>query len=639
MFNTQSEAQQYAANLMPSKLVALCNKLDNAYYNKTPIVRDSIYDIIREVAIARQGESKLIADYLKKVGHKPTREFVTLPHRMPSLDKIKPGNGSVAKWVIGKKRLVILDKFDGVAGLLVYERGQLPDLYSRGTDDEGQNINRLRTHLDIPKTLNVQIAVRGEIIIPEALFKSKYLGEKGELGKYSNPRSMVIGLTGKLKGDVSAVKDFHYVAYQIKGSKLKPSDQIEKLKALGFNVPKYVTASNINDETLSAYLAKRRKASHYEIDGLVIHNDTPTSEEEYGNPKNSISFKVNTSDEMVEAVVTSVTWNVSKNGRINPQVNIVPIKTKGVTISNLTGHNAFFIAHGYTYKDRAKYNKAMPIGKGAVLLITRSGDVIPKIESVVIPVKKPNMPTIQYEYDENGVFIYTVDDSQDTQTTIKQLSHFFTTLDVEGLKEANVKVLVENGYTTIPDILAMDKDDFFALPRFQDTLATKLYTNIKTAIKNCSIEQFADASGVFGIGIGTRRCKVIFDAYPDILHYTIKQARSLIIELPGFKDATTESFLSGVKEFKALIKETGITFKAKPKVGLHYSNINVCFTGIRSKEAEALITKGGGTVSSSVTKNTNLVVTKDVGGDSDKLKKARSLGITIITLDTLLKLK
>ena len=497
---------------------------------------------------------------------------------------------------------------------------------------KGQVMNRIRPHLDIPATVPYKkLAVRGEILMPEAVFNSKYADA------FENPRNMVIGLTGRLKGDTGAARDLHFLAYEIKNSGLKPSEQLATLKKLGFKVPYYEVVKSINDKMLTSYLAARKKSSNYEIDGIVVHRNVVSKELATGNPKNSIAFKVNTTDEMVEAEVLGVTWEVSQYARINPQINIVPIRVKGVTISNVTGHNAFFIVHGYKYADASKFSgtKDLPVGKGAIILLTRSGDVIPKVERVLVPARKPALPTTPYKWDENQVFIYAADKSSSRQIRIKQLTSFFSTIGVEGLKEATVTTLVEAGYTTIPDVLKMTKQDFLELPRTQERTAEKLLQNIKEAVENAGIETLADASGAFGSGLGERRAKVVFDAYPNILKVEAGQATKLIMALPGFSEKTTEQFIGGMQKFSDFLTKIGYKPKARPKIaatGSRLSGQHICFTGIRSKSAEDFIKQNGGEVLTTVTKACTMLVVKDLSSASDKMTKAQALKLPILTL-------
>lgn len=630
MFDSQQEAQSYAQQLTPKALVALLSKLDDAYYTKTAsLTRDVYYDIIREVAVARQGESKTIVEYLKKVGFKPKRNFVDLPYRMPSLNKIKPGNGSVQKWAGDCTEFVLIDKEDAISTLLDYKSLNLPNLYTRGTDDEGQNINRIRTHLSIPNSLPYKkIGIRGETIMPEALFNELYAD------KFENARNMVIGLTGRLKGDISAAKNLHFLAYEIKGLSQKPSDQLALLKKLGFKVPDYKIVTSINDDMLVAYLAERRRLSPYEIDGIVIHKNIISKEAASGNPKNSISFKTNTAEDTVEATVLNVTWKVSKLGKINPQVNIKPVRLKGVTISNLTGHNAFFITHGYGYNERKAYvgKKDRPIGEGAILQIVRSGDVIPKIEYVLKPAQEPLMPDVPYRWDERGIAIRVADSSNNKKIRVKKLTHFFTTLKVEGLKEANIQVLVDNGFDSFIKIISMTLDDFLTLPRTKETKATKLHTNIKNAIATATIEQLADATGVFGAGMGTRRCKLIFDEYPDILQYKSTKATRLVMGIKGFDTKTCEPFVEGMPKFAAFLNKIKFVNKPKQMISKQCADWNVCFTGVRSAIAEEYITSNGGKIASGVTSNTTMLIVKSLSDSSSKIIKVQSLNVPILTL-------
>ena len=240
------------------------------------------------------------------------------------------------------------------------------------------------------------------------------------------------------------------------------------------------------------------------------------------------------------------------------------------------------------------------------------------------------MPTVDYEWSENGVAIYATGDESDDNINIKKLVHFFTTLEVEGLKEANIKLLFDNGYTDPHLILTMTKAELLALPRIQETMAAKLFANIKKCL-NVPIHKLADASGIFGEGMGERRAKLVFDAFPNVLTMPKSEAYASIMKLTGFDTKTTTKFVSGLTEFASFCK----LIKYKPPVTVAKGNtlqISVCFTGIRNKNVEAHIESNGGKVASGVAKGLTVLVAKNVNENSAKLIKARSLNVPIMTM-------
>ena len=181
----------------------------------------------------------------------------------------------------------------------------------------------------------------------------------------------------------------------------------------------------------------------YEIDGIIVADDNihPRTS---GNPKHAFAFKMVLSDQVAEAHVVDVLWSPSKDGYLKPRVQIVPVKL-GVTITYVTGFNGSFI----------ETNK---IGIGAVIMLVRSGDVIPYIKSVSVPAEKPKMPDIKYIWNETHVDIMLKDKSQDSTVLEKNITGFFKGLEVDGLG-GNVTKIVNAGFDSIPKVLHMSKDD------------------------------------------------------------------------------------------------------------------------------------------------------------------------------------
>ncbi len=629
MFRNRKQAVDYAESLNDRKLVELLNKADKAYYNSdTTIMDDTYYDLIREEASTRT--SPLVKEYLKKVGHAPPKRVeVKLPCPMPSQDKIKPGDGSVDKFKKpAPKQWVLMDKLDGVSLLIAYVANKLPKIYTRGETTTGQDVTRLLPHLKIPKKLSESMNVRAEILVSRSSFESMFSKESG--GDYENARNMVIGVVGRLK-DNSTAKHFDVVCYEIKGQKLTPSQQLKRLDSLGFEVPEYKIVSEIDDSTLTQYLAKRRKNSTYDIDGLIVAKDILYNDSEK-NPSHSKAFKVNTSQ---ETEVVDIEWRASRHGKIVPRIHVSPLRIGGVTIKHVTGHNAYFIVHGHRYRDKKEFagKPAKPIGIGSKVLLSRSGDVIPHITEV-LTAKPPKMPDTPYSWDENRVEIYVSNNESRDVIKLKRIAHFFSVLGVDDLGESRVKQLIDSGCPNAVSILNITVADLMKLPGFQETLARKLVSNIKKAREEASLSKWAAASGIFGQGMGERRAEMVFSVYPDVYRDPIEKARKLILQLPNFSDTTTNQFVEGLETFAKFlkaIKYTG-TVSEKPK-GTKLSGKSFVFTGFRNSEWEKAITQNGGSIASSVNKTTTALVAKDLSSSSSKFTKAKQLGVPILTKD------
>jgi DNA ligase (NAD+) len=636
--STLKELQEFARSLPDKELLALLQKADVAYHDVgNSIMSDPQYDVLREEAERRAKKKALFAEYVQKTGVTPSREEVTLPYFMPSLDKGKPDTGKIAKFAARhkSKQHVVSDKLDGVSLLLVYHKGRKVQVFTRGDATSGQNVTRIAPYLNIPQVLNVDIAVRAEILIAKSKFDQHF--DRANGGRYNDARGATVGLVNTIRGDKSPLRHFDVFAYEIKSGHMKPSEQLMLLKKLGFKVVPYVILKTIDDNILSNLYEQRKAASVYAMDGLVVKHDV--YEESTPNmPKLAIAFKRNILANMRDVPVTFIEWRVSKHSQLVPRIHIEPTRIGNVTVTHVSGRNAFFITHGYNY-DESALPKARPIGKGAILRVVRSGDVIPHIVEVVKPAKKPDMPTVPYKLDANEVRAYLADDGktdnskQKEAIRLRQLVHFFSTLGVEGLKAARLKLLMDHGHDTMLNILNITVDELLELPGIQEKTATKLVTSLRDALANATLPMLASATGAFGAGMGEERTKVVFDAYPDILSSkeTPQQLYRKIIQLHGFKETTTQQFIKGLPLFREFVKAIGFKVKAPKSTGSKFKGMVVVFTGFRNKLWEQLIKEQGGSYSNSLTKATTLLVIKDGSAGSSKIDKAREQGIPIMT--------
>ena len=209
----------------------------------------------------------------------------------------------------------------------------------------------------------------------------------------------------------------------------------------------------------------------YEIDGIIVR-ENKYANPQTTNPKNAFAFKMILADQVVETKVLEVEWNASKNGYLKPTIKVETCSIGGVTIQRATGFNGKFIQdHG--------------IGPGAVVLLIRSGDVIPHISKVLQSVA-PQLPSNPYNWTSTGVDIVLQNASKDSQVIGKQLLAFFQGMEVEGIGPGIISRFVGNGYDTIEKILAMTVEDIKELEGFQEKSAKKVYSSIHQQIKSVS---------------------------------------------------------------------------------------------------------------------------------------------------------
>ena len=614
------------------ELSALIRAANDAYYcNQAPLMTDNEYDVLREYTIER-----FPANIAANEGHTQCaateKNKVKLPYEMWSMDKIKPDTNALVKWMQTYSGPYVLScKLDGVSGLYSTE-GPAPKLYTRGNGLVGQDISHFLPYFNLPKVKD--ITLRGEFIIKKELFETKYAGE------FANPRNFVAGVINQKKPDPQKAGDLDFVAYEVLKPILKPSAQMDFLggfrppttNELGVIIPptaykvvEYLTSPTISNELLSEVLVKWRAEYAYEIDGVICINDA-LYPRQTGNPAHAFAFKMVLSEQIAEAKVVGVIWTASKDGYLKPRVQIEPVKLSGVKIEYATGFNAKFIEE----------NK---IGVGALIRLMRSGDVIPHIISVVQPAEQAQMPTVPYIWNSTHVDIMLQNKADDVTVLEKNITLFFSSIEVDGLGAGNVKKIMAAGFKTVPRILAMTAVDFLSVDGFKEKTATKIKESIAVQVQKASLAELMHATNLFGRGFGTKKFQLILAAVPNIL--TLPPAEGIIkaTAVEGMAKKTAEQFVTQIPAFLAFLTEANLLYKLQqqpvatvlkntghPLYGKQY-----VITGFRDKVLQEKLAAVGAEQGSAVRKNTFVVLVKDLAEENTKVAEAKKIGIPIMT--------
>ncbi len=616
-------------------------KLANHFYYGTgePIVSDSVYDKIEEILKERSPNNKVWKEIRNAADGE--KEKVKLPYWMGSMDKIKPGKEQVEKWSIKYPGdYVLSEKLDGMSFLMTVKFDDMSKneikLYTRGDGTYGQDITSLLKYVKYPsmkklsETKEDQYVFRGELIISRQKYDEKYKDIK------TDPRSMVAGLMNSKYADPEELKDLDLVVYEvIYPENIKPYDQFKIVHEFGFKTPRYelIKTKKITEEILMKTLPEWKKESKYEIDGLIITQNQIHERNEDGNPDYSRAFKMDLDEQRGIGEVEEILWEVSRHGKIIPRIQIKSIKIGLVTIQKATAFNA-------------KYIMDHNLGPGAIVKIIRSGDVIPYIESVVKEAPNgPSMPDVKYKWHPGGYDIYIDkddDEGEDSEIEIKQLIYFMTTLEADGISSSTIKRYYEAGYKTIKDILGMTEDNLLELPSTQEKLAKKQYKVLQEIKRGKhSLDKLMAASGVFGLGFGAKKAKMIIDVYPDIL--SRKVTKISIIDINGFEEKTADLFIKGLSKFKTWLEENELNYLVPSEDnegisrGNKLTNMIIVMTGFRDKELEKLIESEGGTNTNSISSKTTILLAKDVNEGGSKIEKAKKLKIPIMTVEEFLE--
>ena len=607
---------QFLQKQTEDQLVEILEKTNKAYRNKKPLISDNEYDIIRDYVEENYPTNPI----LHQIGAPVEKNKVTLPYFMGSMDKIKPDTNALENWKNKYKGPYVLScKLDGVSGLFTVIDGE-KKLYTRGDGKVGQDVSHLIPHIkSLPNTLDV--VVRGEFIIDRNVFQDKYAND------FANPRNMVSGIMNSKKVD-KRIQDLDFVAYELIEPEVIPSYQMKMLSKDKFITVQHVIQKDITNEMLSSYLVDWRTNYKYETDGVIVTNDLVYPRKE-GNPPHSFAFKMVLSEQIAEAKVVDVIWTISKSGYIKPKVRIEPIQLGGVTIEYATGFNGQFI----------ESNK---IGVGAMIEIIRSGDVIPYIKSVVTPANEPKMPSIPYVWNDTHVDIMVENVEDDMDVLAKRVETFFTGLKVDGLSTGNLKKIHNIGFVTIGDILKMKPNDF-KKAGFVNT-SEKMYKNIHDKVNNASLVDIMAFSSTFGRGLGKKKIQPIMDTYPDIIYSKKSNAEKIdmLQKINGIGKENAKAFVNNIEKFKTFLLTTSLEVEKKEKkekkekvldVNHVFYDKKIVMTKVRDASIIEKVEEKGGSLVDSVNKNVWVVIVKSHEDESNKVKKAQSHNIPIMTVE------
>ena len=599
------------------KLKSLKEYLDDKYYNteETCEFNDFQYDILKDLITEIEGEN-----YIHSIGSKVREDDnrVKLPVWLGSLDKIKPEDkNKLNNWVAKNnfENYIVENKLDGVSCLYECKKGNVK-LYTRGDGSIGADITHLLEYIkNIPK-VKIDIMIRGELIMKEKIFKSKYSDT------VANSRNMISGLVNA-KSLRIGLYDVDFVTYEIISNEdyqSNPSKQFNMLEHLGFQVVsnKIINKTELNVEKLSEILIYNKSLYEYEIDGIIIQPDEKYIRNLKDNPKYAFAFKINT---FVEAIVEGVEWNISKYKLLKPRIKIKPVNLNGVNINYASGSNAKNIFDN-------------SIGKGAVVKLTRSGDVIPYIFDVIKAAEFPDMPTISYKWNENKVDII-VEDDENNISDIKMISSFFSGMGIKNISDSTVEKIYNAGYKTLKSILKAKKEDFQKIDGFQKTLSEKIYNNIHNGLQNITLDLLIGSACVFGEGIGRKKVKSLLDNFPDILEINMSEKDMIekIKNIEGFSDKTAEKIVNNIDKVKKFLKDIEKYVSYEKSAQLSSNKLegkSILFSGYRPKELMEIITKNGGTIASTVNKTLSILIVKDKDSHSSKIETAKKFGIEIL---------
>jgi DNA ligase (NAD+) len=318
--------------------------------------------------------------------------------------------------------------------------------------------------------------------------------------------------------------------------------------------------------------------------------------------------------------VIGIEWNVSRQGILIPRIQIEPVEIGGASIQWLSGHNAGIIAEH-------------KLGPGSVIIVRRSGDVIPTLDSVV-KATEAQMPAVPWKWDDNKVHA-VASSSSSASESVQGLLHAFQTLGVEGIGPGLVQKMFEGGFTSMRKV--WDAKEAHLADCIGSGRAPALMKSLKEQRVAASISTLLVASNRLPRGVGERKLRVVFDKESDPTKWSMSlyplegwsedTFKELLAKLPTVLEWIRESFPSSGSPLSASASASASASLPRSKATKF-----VVFSGFRDKVLEGKLAAAGWAMEDSVTKKTNVLVVPEDAKESGKVKKARDLGIQILTL-------
>ena len=641
------------------ELVELLGKAAYAYEQENREIMsnfeyDALYDELKQ--LEEETGTILAGSVTQKVGYEIASSLpkVTHPKRMLSLDKTK--EVSRLKSFLGREEGLLSWKLDGLTIVCTYEEGELVSAVTRGNGTVGEEItNNARTFKNLPLTIDTKdrIVLRGEAIITYDDFNriNEGLGEGEE--KYKNPRNLCSGSVRQLNPAITAKRNVRlYVFTLVEGGPdfENKSEQLEWLAEKGFKVVEYkkVTADTIEEAV--EYFAQQISSQEFASDGLVLTYNNRAYSASLGEtakfPKDSIAFKWQ--DELVETTLLDIEWNTSRTGLINPVAIFEPVEIEGTTVERASVHNISIL-------------EELQLGIGDKITVYKANMIIPQIAEnltksncIEIPAYCPVCGAqTEIKKDKETKTLICPNGNCKAQR-LRAFVHFTTrdAMNIEGLSEATIEKFLEKDYLedfTSLYHLAQYEAEIIEMEGFGKKSYTKLMNSIEKSRK-VSLANFIYALGIAQVGLGT--AKLICKHFENELDRMMNASTQELTAIDGVGPVIAEEFVAyfsleanrnmvqalvgnelHIKVEQAAViaedsKVAGKTFVITGDVN-HFKN---------RKELQAKIEELGGKVTGSVSKNTDYLINNDSESSSSKNKKAKELGIPILTEEAFLKL-
>lgn len=638
------------------ELIETLNKASELYYQKNiSMMTDYEYDHLYDELVELEKETHMILSNSPTINVEPEissfLEQVEHPAPMLSLAKTKQVTELID--FIGDKEGLLSWKLDGLTIVLTYENGKLISGVTRGTGTIGEVVTEnVKQFKNVPLTIPYlgRLVVRGEAIIKYSDFK-KMNDELGDgSSQYKNPRNLCSGSVRQLDSSITASRNVNCIIFALiesdeQISNLK-SECFDWLKSLGFEVVEHfkVTKENMEEKVLE--FKDRVKTYDIPSDGLVLTYD----DIEYGNslgmtakfPRHSIAFKWQ--DETAKTKLREVDWMVSRTGLINPVAVFDPVELEGTIVSRASLHNVSIL-------------QGLKLGLGDTIEVYKANMIIPQVaendtksNNLVIPNKCPVCGGEAKIIENSDVkYLYCMNEFC-VAKLIKRLSLFVSrnAMNIDGISDAILSKLIDEGIVKCyADLYHISdyKDKIIAFDGFGEKSYNNLINSIEKS-RNVKLANFIYALGIPDIGFSRAKliCNNFNNDFDKICHLTLEELSAIdgvgeIIAQEWVDEFANPIFIDELEKLK---KEVVIAKSGNTNNGT-LTNLTFVITGSlnhfenRDKMIE-YIEQNGGKVVKAISNNVNYLINNDINSTSTKNKKAKELGVEIISEDSLLNM-
>lgn len=640
------------------ELVRLLNEAGKAYYQgSAELMSNYEYDKRYDELLALEKELgiTLASSPTVNVGYEVLSELPKERHEKPMLSLDKTKEVSKLKEFLGNQKAWISWKLDGLTIVLTYRNGTLEKAVTRGNGEVGEVItNNAKVFQNLPIHINYkgELILRGEAVISYSDFEKINEEIEDVDAKYKNPRNLCSGSVRQLNNEITAKRNVKFFAFSLvkadevdfKNSRMY---QMEWLKGEGFEVVEgyEVTAETIEERV--KFFSEKILDNDFPSDGLVLVYDDIAYGQSLGAtskfPRDSFAFKW--ADEIRETTLLDIEWSPSRTGLINPVAIFEPVELEGTTVSRASVHNISIM-------------EELELGIGDRIEVYKANMIIPQIAENRTRSGVKEIPE-QCPVCHGKTEIRKVSDTKALYCTneacgakhLKSFALFVSrdALNIDGLSEATLEKFIAKGFIN-------HYSDIFHLEQYADEIKSmegfgeKSYINLQKSIEKARVTTLPKLIYSLGIAnIGLANAKVICKELKFDVEKMFRITEDELGEISGIGPVIAKAFVSyfakdaHVEEVKRLLKELKIPKEEEIVEEQIFAGMNFVITGsvehfANRNEVKAVIERKGGKVTGSVTSKTNYLINNDIESTSSKNKKARELGVPIISEETFLKM-